>query len=153
MGWRTQDAYDRAAEEQWRSLPWQTRLRASARAWLVLGALIALLTLAFLAHIRPASAECVTVKYRDTAVCLDTFKCTDTARSSYVRTVCYDAAKSYMLIKLKNVWYHYCAVDSASAQNLITAPSVGRHYTEYFRSHKGVHGPFDCRDHPPPSYP
>ena len=34
------------------------------------------------------AAECVTVKYRDTTVCLDSFACTDTPQSSFVRRVC-----------------------------------------------------------------
>jgi len=101
----------------------------------------------------PAYAECVTIKYRDTRVCLNTFTCTDTPQSSFVRTVCYDTAKSYMLIKLNDTWYHYCAVDAASIGKLVHASSVGTQYNQFFRSHDGVHGPFDCRDHPVPSYP
>jgi hypothetical protein len=101
----------------------------------------------------PALAECVAVKYRDTPVCLDTFKCTKTAQSSFVREVCFDVAKSYMLIKLNDTWYQYCSVDRVAFENLINAPSVGRYYNESFRSHGPVHGPFDCRDHPVPDYP
>ena len=52
-----------------------------------------------------ASAECVTIKYRDTPVCLNTFACNETPQSSFVRQICYDAAKSYMLIKLNETWY------------------------------------------------
>jgi hypothetical protein len=49
---------------------------------------------------RPAFAtECVAVKYRDTPVCLTTFMCAETPQSSFIREVCYDGAKSYMLIK------------------------------------------------------
>jgi|ERR1700720_573185 hypothetical protein len=71
------------------------------------------------------SAECLAIKYRDTPVCLDTFECTETPQSSFVRQICYDAAKSYMLIKLNDTWYHYCAVDRTSVDNLIHASSVG----------------------------
>jgi hypothetical protein len=101
----------------------------------------------------PASADCVTVKYRDTPVCLNTFACTETPQSSFVRTICYDAAKSYMLIKLNDTWYHYCAVDRTSIDNLIRASSVGTYYNRHFRSQGSLHGPFDCRDHPVPDYP
>jgi KTSC domain len=101
----------------------------------------------------PALAECVAIKYRDTPVCLNSFKCTDTPQSSFVREVCFDAAKSYMLIKLNDTWYHYCAVDRASVENLIKAPSVGTYYNQNFRSQGPVHGPFDCQDHPVPTYP
>jgi hypothetical protein len=122
--------------------------------------IVAACVLAFFAASAPAFAECVTVKYRDTAVCLDTFKCTETPQSSFVREICYDAAKTYMLIKLNETWYHYCSVDPASIKNLIEGtpiddkdPSVGRNYNKNFRSHGATHGPFDCRDHPAPDYP
>jgi hypothetical protein len=100
-----------------------------------------------------AFAPCVTVKYRDTSVCLDTFACTETSQSSFVREICYDAAKSYMLIKLNETWYHYCAVDHPSVDNLVHASSVGTYYNQHFRSQGSLHGPFDCRDHPAPDYP
>lgn len=99
------------------------------------------------------AAECVAVKYRDTPVCLTTFKCDATPQSSFVRQICFDAAKSYMLINLNGTWYHYCAVDQRSHDALVHAPSVGAYYNENFRSHGPVHGPFDCRDHPVPTYP
>jgi hypothetical protein len=107
---------------------------------------------AVLLTIRPAPAECVTIKYRDTPVCLNTFACTET-QSSFVREICYDAPKSYMLIKLNDTWYHYFSVDRASVDNLIHASSVGTYYNQHFRSHGPAHGPFDCRDHPVPRYP
>jgi len=101
----------------------------------------------------PAPAECVTVKYRDTPVCLDTFKCVDTHQSSFVRAVCFDERKSYLVIKLNDVWYHYCAVDRASFENLTTASSVGSYYNQNFRSHGAVHahltaGTIRCRPTP-----
>jgi hypothetical protein len=100
----------------------------------------------------PVLAECVAVKYREAPVCLDTFVCTETPKSSFVRTICYDDTKSYMLIKLNDTWYHYCAVDPASVDSLLNALSIGTYYNEHFRSHV-MHGPFDCRDHPVPNYP
>jgi hypothetical protein len=100
----------------------------------------------------PASAECVIVKYRDTPVCIDNFDCRETPQSNFVRGVCYDGKRSYMIINLNEVWYHYCAVDRASFDNLINATSVGSAYNQNFRSRGGVHGPFGCRDHPVPDY-
>jgi hypothetical protein len=105
------------------------------------------------ADIADAFSECVTVKYRDTPVCLGTFACTETPKSSFVRIICFDATKSYMLIKLNDTWYHYCAVDRTSADNLIHASSVGTYYNQNFRSRGAVHGPFDCREHLAPDYP
>jgi KTSC domain len=115
--------------------------------------IVAACVLAFFTTSAPAFAGCVTVKYRDTPVCLDTFECTKTPQSSFVREVCYDAAKSYMLILLNETWYHYCSVDPASVANLLKGPSVGHNYNESFRSRGPTHGPFDCRDHPAPNYP
>jgi KTSC domain-containing protein len=95
----------------------------------------------------PAFAECVTtIKYRDTPVCLDTFACIETPQSRFVREICYDAAKSYMLIKLNDTWYHYCAVDRASVYYLIHAGSIWTYYNWNFRSNGPSHGPFDCTD-------
>jgi hypothetical protein len=65
--------------------------------------------------------ECVTIKYRDTPVCLNTFTCTEISQSSFVRQICYDATKSYVLIKLNETWYHYCTVDRTSVDNLVHA--------------------------------
>jgi KTSC domain len=94
-----------------------------------------------------AAGECVTVRYRTTPVCLEFLRCSLTPRSSSVRSVCYDAKNLYMLIKLKNTWYQYCAVDHSSVDHLLAAQSVGRYFNEKFRSHGPLHGPFDCRDH------
>jgi len=110
-----------------------------------------LIGIALLCFGATASAERVAVKYRATPVCLDTFKCIETPRSSFVRAVCYGGAKAYMLIKLNSTWYHYCAVDRASVDGLLSAPSIGRYYNQHFRSHGAVHGPFDYRDHPVPN--
>lgn len=99
------------------------------------------------------AAECVAVKYRDTPVCLSTFTCNETPQSSFVREICFDPAKFYMLINLNGTWYHYCAVDRSSFVALIHASSVGAYYNKNFRGRGPVHGPFDCRDHPVPTYP
>jgi hypothetical protein len=115
--------------------------------------LLIAVTLSLVGLTRISLAECVVVKYRDTPVCLNTFACQETPQSSFVRKVCFDAAKSYMLIKLNDTWYHYCAVDRSSVDNLINAASVGTYYNQNFRSQGPVHGPFDCRDHPVPDYP
>jgi hypothetical protein len=116
--------------------------------------------LALFAASAPAVAECITIKYRDTPTCLDTFKCTETPQSSFVRRICYDAAKSYMAIKLNETWYQYCSVPPAPVDELLKGspidgkpPSIGRNYNKNFRSYGSEHGPFDCRDHPVPSYP
>jgi hypothetical protein len=101
----------------------------------------------------------VPVQVRPTCVkygpCLDlsTFTCTDTPRSSFIRRVCYDPPKSFMVIKLNATWYPYCEIDAATVQKLITAEAPGKFYNQAIRSRPGgTHGPFDCRDHPMPNY-
>jgi hypothetical protein len=96
-----------------------------------------------------ALAETVDVKYRGT-VDLKPFTCTDT-KSSFVNRVCYDKAKSYMLILLKSTWYHYCEIDEKTVSALIAAPSVGSYYNGNIKG-MGKDGPFDCRTHKVPSY-
>jgi hypothetical protein len=91
-----------------------------------------------------ALAETVDVKYRG-PVDLKPFACTDTT-SSFVHRVCYDHAKSYMLIKLQATWYHYCSIDSRTVEALKSAESVGRHYNA------NIKGRFDCRTNPVPTY-
>ena len=97
----------------------------------------------------PVLAECVAVKYREAPICPDVPKRQKAALS--VRSAM-TTPKSYMLIKLNDTWYHYCAVDPASVDSLLNALSIGTYYNEHFRSHV-MHGPFDCRDHPVPNYP
>ena len=66
--------------------------------------------------------------------------------SSFVNRVCYDKTNSYMLILLKNTWYHYCEIDAGTVALLISATSVGRYYNTNIRG-TGKDGPFDCRTH------
>jgi hypothetical protein len=98
----------------------------------------------------PAGAEEVCVKYHK---CLDVdqFKCETITRSSFINRVCYLEAKRYMIIKLKETYYHYCSVTPEAVTEFLVAPSMGRYYNDNFRSKPdGTHGPFDCRDHPIP---
>ena len=91
-----------------------------------------------------AQAETVDVKYRG-PVDLKPFTCTNTV-SSFVRRVCYDKAKSYMLILLNSTWYHYCEIDSGTVAALTGAESVGRFFNANIKG-RGKDGPFDCRTH------
>ncbi len=97
--------------------------------------------------------EAVCVKYGPCPLDVSAFTCTDTPRSSFIRRVCYDAPKAFMVIKLKETWYPYCAIDAGTVRALTTAESVGTFYNKNIRSRRdGIHGPFDCRDHPIPGY-
>jgi len=115
----------------------------------------ALLTVHAVAVARaPETAQSICVKYGPCPLDVSAFTCTDTPRSSFVRRVCYDEPRAFMVIKLKETWYPYCEIDAATVQQLLSAESVGTFYNENIRSRRdGTHGPFDCRDHPLPKYP
>lgn len=102
----------------------------------LLGFLVALPAFA-----RVPVAETVCVKYGPCPLSLSTFVCTDTPQSSFVRRICYDAPKSFMVINLKGTWYPYCEIDAGTVNALITAKSVGRFYNQNIRSRRdGTHG-------------
>jgi len=102
----------------------------------------------------PETAETICVKYGPCPLDVSKFTCTDTPRSSFVRRVCYDAPRSFMVIKLKETWYPYCGIDAATVAQLLSGESAGRFYNQAIRTRPdGTHGPFDCREHPLPTYP
>jgi KTSC domain len=93
----------------------------------------------------PASAETVDVKYRGT-LDLAPFACTDVTRSSFIRRVCFDKAKSYMVISLNGTYYHYCSIPPSTVEALMNADSMGRFFNAQ------VKGRFDCRLNLVPEY-
>lgn len=98
----------------------------------------------------PAIAETVNVKYRG-PVPLDTFDCPALKRSSVVKRICYDAAKSYLIVKLRSTYYHYCSVQPSLFKKWVQAPSLGRFYNQQVKvSSNG--GRYDCRTKPVPKY-
>jgi hypothetical protein len=102
----------------------------------------------------PLRAESICVKYGPCPMDLSTFKCSGGLSSSYVKRVCHDHDNRFMVIDLAGTWYPHCEVDALSVLELLSAPSIGRHYNEHFRSKPdGTRGPFDCRDNPVPVYP
>ncbi len=68
-------------------------------------------------------SETVDVKYRG-SVELSPFACSTVDRSSFIRRVCYDAAHSYMIVKLKETYYHYCDIDSTTVDAFKAADSI-----------------------------
>ena len=99
------------------------------------------------------SSNSVCVKYGPCPLDLTSFNCVDTPRSSFVRRVCYDAPKSFMAINLGGTWYPYCMIDPGTVHAFLQSESVGSFYNQNIRSKRdGSRGPFDCRDHPIPSY-
>lgn len=108
-----------------------------------------LLILAFLTSTL-ARAETVNVKYRG-PVDLSSFKCTDITRSSFINRVCYDAPKKYMVILLKDSYYHYCELPKSTLDSFMAAPSMGKFFNANIKG-SGPDGPYDCRTRRVPNY-
>ena len=95
----------------------------------------------------------VCVKYGPCPLEAKYFECS-VLEGSFVRQVCFDASRRFLVIKLNDTWYPYCDVDARTVQELLSAPSYGRFYNENIRSKSGgAFGPFDCRNHQMPAYP
>jgi hypothetical protein len=78
---------------------------------------------------------------------LQHFTCTDIPTSKYLRRVCYDEGKAYLLVELQETWLHYCGVKRPIVSAFIKAPSVASFYNSNIRS-----GPFNCRGKSVPNY-
>lgn len=83
------------------------------------------------------SAETIYVKYRG-FVDLNLFVCSDTA-SSVVHRICYRKEKEYLVVKLGQVYHHYCRFPLALYQSWLAADSKGKFYQGYVRNN------FDCQ--------
>jgi len=99
---------------------------------------------------KAAAAETVYVKYRG-PVDLTPFACKAVTRSSLIKRICYDAANQYMIIKLRQTYYHYCEIDAGTVGDLKAAVSMGRYYMANIKG-RGQDGTFDCRTHRVPDY-
>ncbi|QGU20770.1 KTSC domain-containing protein [Mesorhizobium huakuii 7653R] len=97
-----------------------------------------------------AFAETVDVKYRG-PVDLANFECSGELDSSVVKRVCYNADHAYMLIRLKQTWYHYCEIDQGTVSALLAAESKGAFYNESIKD-AATGGKFGCRDKPIPQF-
>lgn len=97
-----------------------------------------------------AFAETVDVKYRG-PMDLAKFECTGELDSSVVKRVCYNAEHAYMLIRLKQVWYHYCEIGQGTVSALLAAESKGAFYNQSIKD-SGTGGKFGCRDKPVPEF-
>ncbi|MGO7836906.1 KTSC domain-containing protein [Rhizobium johnstonii] len=97
-----------------------------------------------------AGAEQLCPKY-GRCIPADSFRCQIVSRSSLVTRVCYDEAKHYMIVRLKQADYHYCEVGPEIVQQFLAADSMGSFYNQNIKSGP-TDGPFDCRTHSVPSY-
>lgn len=91
----------------------------------------------------------VYVKYRDTGlvdVNNDSFRYKDMSRSSFVRSAWYDDTENYMIVKLKDTYYHYCDLPISVWDSFIKASSFGSFYEDK------IQGDYSCRYQEVPSY-
>jgi hypothetical protein len=87
------------------------------------------------------STRFVTVQYRATPVDVGhpRFEFLDTSGSEVVTGAWYDVTNKYMVVGLKDRYYHYCKLPMAEWQAFKSTRSFGRHYNQ------SVRGQFDCR--------
>ena len=91
------------------------------------------------------AAETVYVKYRG-SVDLEPFKCETITRSSFINRLCYDEKEKYVIVLLKNTYYHYCEVPKSLVSSWLSVASMGRFYTSKIK------GKYDCRVYHMPPY-
>jgi hypothetical protein len=94
-----------------------------------------------------AIAETIIPKYGE-AVDLASFSCSDVTRSSFIKRVCFDKAKSYMLIRLKDTYYHYCNIPESAVTALMAADSMGRFFNSQVKGSSKY--PYTKISHTPP---
>jgi len=85
----------------------------------------------------PVIAESVYVKYQG-SVNLNGFECSNTS-SSFVHRICYQEKSNYLIVRLKNTYYHYCRLPERVYNNWLSASSKGRYYNG------NIKGNYDCR--------
>jgi hypothetical protein len=117
---------------------------------LVLAAIVAFVLLVGFGRLFPAYASELCPKYGD-CVPRAAFECSDVDRSSLVTRVCYSAAKSYMIVRLKQTDYHYCEIDAETVRRFLAAASMGRFYNAEIKD-SGTGGRFSCRERPQPKF-
>lgn len=83
----------------------------------------------------------INVKYRDSLVNINngSFEYLNTNKSSFIRGSWYDKDNKYMIIKLNNVYYHYCGLNEEKWNMFKNADSFGSFYKNFIK------GNYDCR--------
>ena len=81
----------------------------------------------------PVTTETVDVRGRG-AIDLASFACTDTPRSTIVQRVCYDEARSHLLVNAAGAYSEYCRLPAATFGAFIVAPSMGQFFRQRIAS-------------------
>ena len=87
----------------------------------------------------PLTTETVEVRGRG-EIDLAPYACTDTPRSTIVQRVCYDAARSHLLVNVGGTYSQYCRLPASTFDAFVVAPSMG----QFFRQHIATAAPFAC---------
>jgi len=88
----------------------------------------------------PLTTETVNVPGRG-IIDLASFACTDTPRSTIVQRVCYDEARSHLLVNVGGAYSEYCRLPASTFEAFIVAPSMG----QFFRQRVAAPAtPFAC---------
>jgi 4-aminobutyrate aminotransferase-like enzyme len=77
----------------------------------------------------PLTTETVEVRGRG-VIDLASFACTDTPRSTIVQRVCYDAARSHLLVNVGGVYSEYCRLPAPTFEALVVAASMGQFFRQ-----------------------
>ena len=67
------------------------------------------------------------------------FEYLETSESSLVHGAWYDEKAEYMVIRLRDTYYHYCRLPADSWRAFRRGDSYGRHYLAHLK------GRYDCR--------
>jgi hypothetical protein len=81
----------------------------------------------------PVTSETVDVRGRG-AVDLRAFECRDINRSTIVQRVCYDAARSTLLVAVGGAYHQFCSVPAETYAAFMDAPSMGWFFNRNVRA-------------------
>jgi hypothetical protein len=66
--------------------------------------------------------------------------------SSLIKQMFYDKKNSYLLVRLKKTFYHYCSIPTYTILSWTQSKSLGQYYNY------SIKGNYDCRVYPQPNY-
>ena len=95
-------------------------------------------------------AEAIDVKYQG-PVDISSFDCPAIKPSSFVNRICYQAQARYMVVLLRQTYYHYCDIGPNVVAAFIQADSLGSFYNANIKSSSNG-GMFDCRGKSVPNF-
>ena len=77
---------------------------------------------------------------------LDVFDELDGVLDGFLKEMFFDGQENYLLVRLKNTFYHYCGINKQVIKTWVNSSSLGRYYLN------NIKGNYDCRVYPLPNY-